>query len=705
MNIKYLVSSLMVSIALVSSAWAQGQSGNTQDGAIALEELVVQAQRRDQLAKDVPISLRIFSKEELDARIVKRVEDVFDATPNATFTTQRAGNDASIVTIRGVANTAFGSAPNVAIYVDDVYVGNDNGFNTRMADLSQIEILRGPQGTLYGRNAIGGAVNVRTGKPELGVNSLHLQTGLGSDGLFFGQGTANVAVGDNAAARLSVFGDRSDGWLVNEAGGPKFGSLADYGGRLKVLVAPGPGISVELSADYARDSGRNQGYGRFDTVFKGVNLGVPFTDFSENYGTSLKVSAQTDFGEITSVSAYRGSTGNGRGGAFDPLPSQSASFSRNYDQLTQEIRANGKAGPVDWTLGAFALYSTERRYESAGFFPAFPANVFYPGQPALPAGYEEGTHTRVNALNLALFGDMTWHVTDKLDFIAGLRGSYDNKHINYRHDSVLGNFALFAPALQTRQSMDAFDASPRVGLRYAFTENLNVYGTISRGYKPGGYNIAFAPNDNLRYDAESAINYEVGMKGILFDGRVNYSLSAFYFDWRDQQVYSFNNNILTISNAPKSRTYGAEGEIGVKVFEGLTFYAGGGILDAKFDSYPNAMSGKDESGNWQPFAPRFSGNLSAEYRRPLFDGIEGVARIDYNYRSEFYWNTANTIKEPGHGIVNARLGVEHKTWSFGVFAQNVFDEKYRVRAETYSQGVMAVAGRPRTIGVIASTTF
>lgn len=147
---------------------------------IVLKEVTVTAQRREQKAKDVPVSLRVLSREDLEGRIAKRLEDAFVATPNASMTSQRGGNDASDLSICGVSTTAFGADPSVSVYVDDVYVGNDNGFNARMSDLEQVEILRGPQGTLYGRNAVGGAVNVRTAAPELGVNSAGMvQAGVG----------------------------------------------------------------------------------------------------------------------------------------------------------------------------------------------------------------------------------------------------------------------------------------------------------------------------------------------------------------------------------------------------------------------------------------------------------------------------------------------------------------------------------------------
>ncbi|MEW5421225.1 TonB-dependent receptor [Amorphus sp. 3PC139-8] len=691
------------SVAMVGEAKAQVELDAE---TVVLDQIMVSAQRREQVAKDVPISLRVLSREELQERIVRRLDQAFEATPNATVTSQRGGNDASTMTIRGVATTAFGADPSIAVYVDDVYVGNDNGFNARMADLEQIEILRGPQGTLYGRNAIGGAVNVRTGSPELGVNSVYAESGVGTDGLLFGQGTVNFALADTVAARISVFGDRSDGWVNNEAGGPDFMNLDDYGGRAKLLAAVTPDWDVELTADYSRDKGRRSGYGPFETIWEdGVNLGEPFQDHMDSFGASLKSTTRTGFGEVISVTAYRGADAKGEGGSYDPAPMQNAAYSRDYDQVTEEVRVSGETDRLDWTVGAFGLYSQDNRYEASGFYPALPANTFFPGQPALPAMYEEGTRTDVDTTSLALFGDVTWRMTEQLNLVAGARGSYDRKKIDYVHGSTMGAFAFLAPPITTSQSTDGFDISPRVGLIYELTEDTNVYATISRAYKPAGFNIAFAPTADIGYDAESAINYEVGLKGEALDGQVGYAVSAFYFDWRDQQVYSFVNNQLVINNAPKSRSFGGEAEVNVELVDGLMLYAGVGILDAKFVDYPNAMSGMDESGNWQPFASRYSANLSAEYRRAITDDLVGFGRVDYNYRSSFYWDSANTIEEPGYGIVNARLGVEGDHWSLSAFAQNMFDQEYRIAAQTYTQGVLAIPGTPQTFGVVGSVSF
>lgn len=358
----------------------------------------------------------------------------------------------------------------------------------------------------------------------------------------------------------------------------------------------------------------------------GVDHAIPNLDEIENYGASLKSTWRTDFGDIVSVTAWRGAKAAGDGGNCTPLALQNGGYERDYGQFTQEVRANGETDRFNWTLGGFLLSSKEKRFEYAGFYPALPPDFLFPGQTALPANYREGTHSDVDSLTVSLFGDLTWHLTDRLDLIGGARLSYDRKSIDYDHGSNLGAFVFLAPPFQTSQSVDGFDISPRIGLTYALTDDLKLYGTIARAYKPKGFNISFAPDSNIGYDAESAINYEVGLKGEAMGGRVSYALSAFYFDWRNQRVYSFDNNRVFIGNAPKSRSYGAEAEISAEITEGFRLYAGAGLLDAKFVEYPNALSGTDESGNWQPFASKFTASLSAEYTRPLTDDLDLVAR-------------------------------------------------------------------------------
>ncbi|OYX86392.1 MAG: hypothetical protein B7X99_13555 [Rhizobiales bacterium 17-65-6] len=693
---------LLAALTLPAAASAQ-EAGQV----IELDEVTVEAMRRAQPWLEVPASIGVYTRADIEARTIQRLEDAFDASVNTQMRSQRGGNDASVISIRGVANTAFGTDPTVAIYRDDVFVGNDATFNLTMVDLAQIEILRGPQGTLYGRNAIAGAVNVRSALPEYGATYTLFDALFGTDMTLQGRAVLNAALGRDMALRAVAFGDYADGWVTNAADGGTYDGDTDGGGRVQLAARPSDRLELLLSADYATDQGSRGNRGPFGTVWQdGYNAAIPYDSSISSYGASLKATYDMGMAQFISVTAWRGSQGDGDGGDFTASPFRQNGFTRDFSQATQEFRMVSTPNEtLDWTLGTFFLGSEDDRYEYTGFNFAMPANTFYPGQPALPAGYEEGTHSSLQGWSAAVFGDATWHVTDRFDVLAGARFSYDHREIDYVHASNVAGVTLGAPGQSQVQSMGSSDISPKIGLAYEIAPKVRTYATIARGYKAGGYNISFAPSSDLSYAAETAWNYEAGVKASLFDGKLDLAASLFYFDWKNQQIYSFNGYSVWIANAPKSRNYGAEFEITARPFQGLELFAGLGLLDARFTDAPASQTGGNADGNWQPLASRYSLSLSAQYTAPLTAQLNGVARVDWNWRSAFYFDVDNTIEQDAYGIVNARLGVEAKNWSLYLVALNLFDQDYYVVATDNGYGPYGAPGDPRMIGVQARARF
>lgn len=693
---------LLAALTLPATAGAQ-EAGQV----IELEVVTVEAMRRAQPWLEVPASIGVYTRADIEARTIQRLEDAFDASVNTQMRSQRGGNDASVISIRGVANTAFGTDPTVAIYRDDVFIGNDATFNLTMVDLAQIEILRGPQGTLYGRNAIAGAVNVRSALPEFGATYTLFDTLFGTDMTLQGRAVLNAALGQDMALRAVAFGDYADGWVTNAADGNQYDGDKDGGGRFQLAARPSDRLELLFAADYATDEGGRGNRGPFGTVWQdGYNAAIPYDSNISSYGASLKASYDMGMAQLISVTAWRGSQGEGDGGDFTPSPLRQNGFTRDYSQATQEFRMVSTPNEtLDWTLGTFFLGSEDDRYEYTGFNFAMPANVFYPGQPALPAGYEEGTQSSLQGWSAALFGDATWHVTDRFDVLAGARFSYDHREIDYVHASNVAGVTLGAPGQSQTQSMGSSDISPKIGLAYEIAPKVRAYATISRGYKAGGYNISFAPTSDLSYAAETAWNYETGIKASLFDGKLDLAASLFYFDWANQQIYSFNGYSVWIANAPQSRNYGAEFEITARPLQGLELFAGLGLLDARFVDAPASQSGGNADGNWQPLASRYSLSLSAQYTAPLTAQLNGVARVDWNWHSAFYFDVDNTIEQDAYGIVNARIGVEAKNWSLYLVALNLLDQDYYVIATDNGYGPYGAPGDPRMIGVQARARF
>ncbi|MEM8704665.1 MAG: TonB-dependent receptor, partial [Pseudomonadota bacterium] len=617
-----------------------------QEDSFRLAPIIIDAQLREQPAVDVPISVNVVERDMLEARQSKRASDVVNHTPNAVATPQRGGNDATSISIRGVGTTAFGAGPSVAVYVDDVYVGADSGFNLSIPDLERVTILRGPQGTLAGRNALAGSINLDTGDPLLGVTQTDVEVGFGTHRHFSAELTQNVDINDRSALRFSFRRAVDEGWVENQQGGPDLDSEDNVAARLKLLYDPTDAWSALLSVDYARDRGRTGAFGLIDTVLDdGVNAAQPYDEEVENGGVSLKNVWATGFGEVTSITAWRFSESSLGPGSVAPVVFDLRSGDRDYDQFTQELRINGATERLDWVLGAFFLESEDDRQEDLEIAVPLPPDFLFPGQPALAQGYAEVSDSNTKTRSAAVFADGTFALTDRLDLVGGIRLSYDRNEIDYRHDGNQGlPFSLFALQQFVEDSVTTQSASPRLGLTYAVTPESNLYAMISSAYKPAGFNIAFASTPDLQYEEESAINYEIGAKGALLDGRLNYALAAFYMDWRDQQVLTFDSatNSIAINNAKKSRSVGVEAQADMLLSDRTSLQVSLGYNDATFVDFSNAPTG-DASGNSQPLAPKYSVGLGVEHRVPL-NMADLILRGFYNWRSEFYFDAANTLR-------------------------------------------------------------
>lgn len=678
------------------------QAQNAED-VIELDPIVVTAQHRDQLEVDVPISITVVPEEELNARQVTRLTDIVNDAPNTLATSQRGGNDATSITIRGVGTTAFGAGPSVAVYVDDVYVGADSGFNLSLPDLRQVEISRGPQGTLAGRSALAGSVALATNDPVLGLTYTGVKLGFGSNNLVTGELTQNLAISDNTALRFSILGARDDGWITNQQGGDDLDSEDTLAGRFKLLHKPTETWTLILSADYARDKGRTRALGPIDTVLDdGVNSAQPFEEEAENGGISWHNTWQTGIGQIESITAWRSSENKIEPGTLAPVAVDLGFGSRDYSQFTQEVRLTGASERLDWTLGAFFLKSDDDRQEGLGLAVDVP---IAPGF-VLPAGFEELSDSTTKTESFSIYADGTYALTNTLDLIGGLRLSYDRNEIDYDHSGNLG-FTAFALDQTVSDSVTTKAATPRVGLQWAVTEQTNLYATISSAYKPAGFNIAFATTPDLQYDKETAINYEIGAKGSTFGGGLNYAFAAFYMDWRDQQVLTVDSNTgaIFISNAEKSRSYGVEFQADAQLATNTWVQLGLGYNRATFVDFSNSPTG-DASGFKQPLAPEFSAGLGIEHLIPLDKG-DLTLRGYYNWRSSFFFDASNLIRQPAYGLLDLSATFDTGAWTAALFVNNALDEEYlQAGGNAPAQGgLLGYPGQDRTIGIEFSTTF
>ncbi|MBM4382354.1 MAG: TonB-dependent receptor [Deltaproteobacteria bacterium] len=399
-----------------------------------------------------------------------------------------------------------------------------------------------------------------------------------------------------------------------------------------------------------------------------------------------------------SISAYRKTESDGSGGDFTSSPFVKQGYARRNRQLSQELRVHREGTRGDWVLGLYAFGYDEERVDFFGFTELTPADTFFPGQPELPAGYQEQSIPDIEARSASLFSDGTLRVGERWELTAGLRVSWDRRWIRYDHAGTLPGFSFFAPTLRFTDSFEETTVTPRVAVRYAANDALSLYATIARGQKAAGFNPSFAFSSDLLYDKESAWSYEIGAKGMALDGAIDFALSAFYFDWRDKQAYYYNGFFVTIQNAPKARSYGAELELAWRASERLSIGAQLGWLRANFVRFENAGDSStgspvDASGFRLPLAPRFSGNVFAEYVLPLPREISLRGRLAYDFRSSFTFDVLERSRTEAVGLLGATLALERGRFELSFAAENLVDERYLAYAYSTDRGLPA---EPRT---------
>lgn len=698
--------SVTACIALSSPAGAEEIADS-----LVLDPITVTADRRLEDALDVPTSMHITSGEVVEQRFIEDTEALIRSVPNANLTKLRSSLGELNFSIRGVGTTTINVDQAIGYYIDNVPVASISEFGAEFYDIERIEIQRGPQGTLYGRSALGGVVNILTKEPGDELEA-RLSGVYASDNERRVHAMVNLPIiSDTLLGRFNFLGAAHDGRIHNIATGKsdidEFDSLA---GRGKLLFRPNETMQFTLSGDIS-DSEYTNGFGNFDTVLDdGVDQTRPQVTDKLNYGVSLESNFDFDTFSIVSLSGFRAMDLKGSGSraersvfGFYAIDNDS---NGTLDQKTfsQELRVQSDdEGRLKWTTGLFFQYNDADRTSDI---------VNVSNGAFVTPGLFERSYSTTKDTSFAVFGDATYDLTEKLSVTSGVRATWDQKELNYRHE---GSFAplffgsSFAPQQTLDQKANFSDVSPRFALEYKITPDINIYGKIGRGYKAGGFNTEFVGATNTAYDKENIWSYEAGLKTRLFDGRFEFEANVFHMDWRDQQILLFNSGISSTANAKKSRSQGVELEARAYPVDGLVVRGSAGYVDATFTDAPGALSsGGNAKGNFQPNTSKWSASLGARYETSVFGNLTAFIDGEWQYKSSFYFDVDNNIKEPEHNFVNLSGGVKGENFELSLFAKNVFDEKHRVEAQPEVPGFFAAQAQPgtgRVIGVKGTLTY
>ncbi|WP_354694308.1 TonB-dependent receptor [Elongatibacter sediminis] len=726
----YRLTAAIVSLtALCAGPLAQAQ---------VLEEVVVTAQKREQSLQDVGVSVTAFSGEQIKDLGFTNSVDVIAQTPGLSYGTPTAeGNNASL-TLRGVGLADFNDNNEgpVAVYVDEVYVSALSGVTFQLFDLERVEVLRGPQGTLYGRNTTGGLVHFVSVKPSEETQG-YFEVTVAENSQFKVEGALGGSLGDAVQARLSYAHNEYDGYVDNRGPGTEDPNDADNNAaRLQLAFQPTDAIDVLFNVHGSKNNA-NMGAWQHEATYSpdgGVtSLPLPadlnlygscpgcdafgYRDDDddpwagaydrdgdldiENKGASLNFQWAGDSVTLTSITAFEN---------FERLYEEDTdispfkivhnTYTADIDQFTQEIRLSGETDAMHWLAG-FYYYDQET---DGGFQIDASGIGFIIGD----ANYKQETSS------WSLFGQIEYDLSDRWSVIGGLRYTDEERELDYLSQELNGLLPPDANVMFDYDEKISHDnVTGKLELDFRPTDSTLIYGSVSLGTKSAGFNTGLLDETGLfgltvrgdvPYGEEELTSYEVGFKTDLFGGTSRLNASAFYYDYSDYQAFAFVNLNQVIFNTDATVT-GMELEFVTNPIEGLDILLGASLLDAEAEDIPlNDASGitRDRT---MTLAPDFSLNGVVRYEWGVSAG-RVAAQVDFNYQDETFFDIQNhpISREDGYDVWNARLTYysQDDTWSVSAFVNNLFEEEYRVYSFDVTNlfGFNQVAyGRPRWAGV------
>lgn len=690
----------------------------------ALEEITVTAQRREESLQSTPISIAAFSSDMIEERQLFSINEIAGQAPNLQYSSGASGlSGSSNFFIRGIGQDDFitTTEPGVGTYLDGVYLARVTGAALDLADVERVEVLRGPQGTLFGRNTIGGAINVVTARPsgELGGKALGR---VGTQGRMEGQFRIDFPlVEDVLFGKLSFLGRSTEGWGRNNWPGAdqeELGRTSQVAGRAQLRWLASDALTFDASADYSRHRGTGMPHGMvhftptaasaaynqsagipLDARWLAehpddIQVNTPMRDELEVFGASLTTTYDFGPAELKLISSYREQNGSS-GQDYDGTPSRYLDQLIDMEQwqFSQEAQMSGRAldDRLEWLFGLY-YFTEEGQFDTDLDIERTPVQIY------------TGNKTK----SFAAFGQVTYDITDRLGATVGARWTREKKHLDAA--AVFGGFDLVPPA----QLDDTFKAtSPKFGLDYQVSNDLLLYTSVTWGYRSGGFNgRPLSPTDLTSFDPEKAISYEAGFKADLLERRLRLNAAAFYTDYTDIQLTASSTNdqgqaIVSVGNAAKAKVKGFEAELQARPLEGLDLFAGVGYLDTEVTENPGFSFGS----TILPNSPEWTLNLGGSYTAALGDFGELTLGGDYSYRSGFFPQFANTAPSyiEGYGLVNARASLRplDGPWELTVYGKNLTDKIYRTYGQTAGTGDTTIAwfGQTRELGAELSLRF
>lgn len=732
--------------SLLAFAWAGEAAAQTQprSESVAIEEVIVTAQRREQRLQEAPVAVTAVSATAMEQQNIRDARDLMQIVPGLQIATQTAGDNGGSATffLRGLGQerSGNGSEQAIGIYVDDFYYPTLSGSLFKIVDLAQVEVLRGPQGTLFGRNTIGGAIRYTSERPVLGAFSGSATGVYGSYERFDVSGALNVPIGERAALRLTAGHLQRDGYVEVQTGKPDAGRTVTDLVRLQFRIEPTASTYVDVSAQSSRDKLEGFTYNLPGPMTPlppapGAAPSVPFiynflvapaaglvpytdalksqcfyctpgsniTEFSRTSYRNALVTAGWDIGAGFTLKSLTGWQRIENRAAADLDGTVALLYNVGITPavtraFSQEFQLNGALLDERLNFVGGLFYYDEDAEQKMSQTPLIAL-----GSPTLPPLADRGTKS------YAGYVDASYALSERLTLLGGFRYSEDHKEIVAR---VQPSGAVVGERSQT------FDSSTyRIGLQYQWTPDVMSYANVSTGFRSGGFNpFNAAPQLSLQpFDPEKATSYEIGLRTQFLDRRLTLNPTIFYIDWTDIQIQSV---VITdpasgtggpiLQNVGAARTYGLELEGSLQATDHLRLFGNLAYLNARYTDVAPATGLTTDSPLQR--APEWTYGIGGAYTWELDGGGAIVATVNYAFEDDQQSAPKTSLLLPSYGLLNGRVEFSPASGRFtiAVFGTNLTDEEYYAGGVDYTDIVGSPhydLGRPREFGVSLKASF
>jgi len=689
LSLAALITSLLVAGPSFSQSEDEADDSEDKNSSLALQEITVTARKREENIMEIPIAVTAFTFADIEDAGIRNAADVAALTPGFNMASLFSG-DAATPVIRGLSSTI--GEPNVGFFIDGVYMGSRQTMSNLLGGfIERIEVAKGPQSALYGRNTFGGAINYVTRKPSAAFEG-EVELTYGSDDRQVGRATLGGPIGDSAFSyRIAAMSDTFDGYYKNELTG---GTLDDRDTKsgLVALYWDGDSVDIDFNLVYSEvsdgdsplrfEENNDQFFsfaGRFPPdfqIFSGTvpahNDGFAFTrggvEREQLFG-SLKV--EWDIGSMvfTSITGYNDFSHDRS--TDDDYSANDYHYTTNFQdvtELSQEFRLTStNDSNIQWMVGLYG-YSLDDDALVNSAYTGFLLPIF--------GGLNSDIAQETDSL--AIFGSLNWDISETVALNLAARYGNEEKSVNVIDTPLpVGAGGVF------KEKDDWNSFLPRVSLNWQFSENHMAYASWAFAEKAGGFNVVTITGnvlpDERTYDPEKSNNYEVGLKSTWADGRMQTTLAAYYIDWTDQIVRAIGAaGAILNTNAGESSSKGVEFEFMSQITEHIDLRAGVSYNDATYEDYFFAILpaiGLDPvlDGNPLQYTPKWTGNISLGMSQPLNNGWEFFTRFDANYiDSQTIVQTAHA-RVPSTSRVNVRGGWRNENWSVTLWAENLLE--------------------------------